>query len=60
MRPVTEKVNGTKPQTLADLSLEQLKAMAYDQLALIQAHQANLQALSQEIQKRGKVSTAAP
>lgn len=45
--------NGTKPQlTLADLSPETLKAMAYDELVIIQAHQANLQALNQELARR--------
>lgn len=39
-------------QTLADLSPETLKAMCYDEIVIIQAHQANLQALNQELARR--------
>lgn len=55
MKTATKKAsqNGTKPQlTLADLSPETLKAMCYDEILIIQAHQANLQALNQELSKR--------
>lgn len=45
--------NGTKPQlTLADLSPETIKAMCFDEIIIIQAHQANLQALNQELARR--------
>lgn len=40
---------------ITKLSITELKALAYDELAKIQVGQANLQAINVEIQKRGKL-----
>lgn len=45
--------------SLADLSLETLKAMCYDELVIVQARQANLQALNQEIARRATAAHTA-
>lgn len=43
-------------QTLSDYSITELKAIAYDQLATIERAQANLRAVTQEIEKRANLS----
>ena len=39
---------------LKDMTVEQLKALAYDQLVLLQQTQNNINIIQQEIQKRGE------
>ena len=45
---------------IKDMSVEQLKSMAYDTLAIIEQNQRNLQLLNQEIAKKSGEKTDEP
>ncbi len=47
-----------KTRTVKDLTIEQLKALAYDELAQLQQHQTNLNVLNQEIASRSTTPAA--
>lgn len=45
-----------KPLDIATMTITELKALAYDCLAIIEQNQANLRALNLEIQKRDQAA----
>ena len=51
---MTEKKEEPKQVNLQELTIEQLKVLAYDTLLLVQRNQNNLNAIQQEIANRDK------
>lgn len=49
----TETIKQPEQKKIEDYSVIELKALAYDSLAIIEAQQANIKFINEELKKRG-------